>query len=350
MRYLALAAVLIGLVSCGAVQPDRLLSPTPPAGLTPGPNAVPWRVANGITACGIVRAYVPATATSAGSLTIGTRTYPIAPGTAGAGSNGFPPKVDSAMCVWGGLGGTAAVAPNADPLGPYRCGRVRDYVASTASASGHVRILEYWSDGELDLVVPPGTALSALRFDDYRCFTVDAPNPSGDAVTTGRDTRLADADLACGQVRSYAPATATTPGAITVGSRTFGIPAGITYQMDPAGARSDPIAPGVVLCLRGQLDDAGAIARYGPVRVFGAPGPTGQFSGGMTGRVVAFKAPTASADGFVALALNGVPFRIPAGTTLTAKADAYMRTYDLGLDAQGDMIATGDKDEPPVRL
>jgi hypothetical protein len=96
------------------------------------------------------------------------------------------------------------------------------------------------------------------------------------------------------------------------------------------------------------LDDAGAIARYGPVNVMSQPGPNGLIGGGLCGRIVAFKAPTATADGFVAFALNGTLMRIPSATTLTPLADRYQRCYDLALDAQGDMIAVMDKDQPPM--
>jgi hypothetical protein len=345
---MAVLAVACGSLS-GEGTRDPSLSASPPPGVTSDPTAVPWRVANGITACGIVREYMPATVSSAGTLRIGTRSYSIAPGTAALGSNGFVPRPDAAMCVWGGLNGSPGAAPDADAIGEYRCGRVREYVAPTSSASGRLRILDYWSDGELDLVVPVvGASLGKLWPDDYRCFSIDA-HP-GDAVVTGRDTRLADVELACGRVRNYAPATGASPGVITVGSHTFGIPAGVYYQMDPAGARVDPITPGVVTCLRAQLDDSGTIARYGPVMTFVAPAPNGLVGAGITGRVVAFKAPTGTADGYVALALNSVPLRIPAGTHLSAKAAAYRRTYDVALDAQGDLIAVVDKDEPPVQV
>ena len=350
MRTRLAALIAAVAVACGTVSDlnaDSSLSRTPPPGLTPDPNAVPWRAANGITACGVVHEYLPATATSAGKLRIGTRTLLIGIGTAAAGSNGFPPAAGRAMCVWGGLDGTAAAAPNADPLGEYRCGRIRDYVPATAAGNGRVKLLEYWSDGLLELVVPVTASLGALRYDDYRCLRVDAPD---DAVATGRDSRLSDADLACGEVRNYTPATATTAGVITIGSKTIGIPAGVTYQMDPAGARTDPLRPGIVTCLRATVDDGGVIARYGPVPTFAQPGPDGRIGGGMCGRVVAFRPPTGASDGFVALALNGVPFRIPAGTKLTPKADAYHRCYDLAVDARGDLIAIGDKDDPPVGL
>jgi hypothetical protein len=149
-------------------------------------------------------------------------------------------------------------------------------------------------------------------------------------------------------VRNYVPASATTPGLIGVGSKTFGIPAGVTYQMDPAGARNDPIAVGQVTCLRAMLDDGGAIARYGPLNIMSQPGANGLIGGGICGRIVAFSAPTATANGFVAFALNGSLMRIPAGTMLTPLADRYQRCYDLALDAQGDMIAVMDKDQPPM--
>jgi hypothetical protein len=348
-RLLLLAAVLIA--ACGTTKsqsgPDASLAPTPAAGLSPGPNAIPWRVANGITACGVVRAYSAATATAPGSLRIGSRTFAIAPGTAAAGSSGFPPAVDKPMCIWGGLDGSPATAPNADPLEVYRCGRVRDFAAPTAGATGRLKTLDYWSDGEAEFIVPIGAQLGTLRYDDYRCFTLSV-DAAGDAVAVTRDVRQADADLACGRVRGYAPATASTPGVIGIGSKTFGIPAGVTYLMDPAGARNDPIAIGQITCLRAMLDDAGAIARYGPVNVMSQPGANGLIGGGICGRIVAFKAPTATVDGFVAFALNGSLVRIPSATKLTPLADRYQRCYDLALDAQGDMIAVMDKDQPPV--
>jgi hypothetical protein len=347
MRFL-IALAVVATVACGSLKNETSPSgsPTPRVGLTPDPNAVPWRVMNGITACGVVNAYTAPTIAATGSLSIGSRSYTIPAGTPAAGSNGFPPTVGKAMCVWGGLDGSAAAAPNADPLGEYRCGRVRDHRPATESANGALTMIEYWSDGEVELVVPHGVSIGTPHFDDYRCYTVAAP--SGDAVITGRDTRLADVSLACGRVKSYSPATGAAPGVIGVGSKTFGLPAGMTYLMDPAGARSDPIAVGKVLCLRAQLDDGGVIAQYGPASVFSDPGANGLIGGGICGRTVAFKAPTATQPGYVAFALNRIPMAIPAGAQLTPLADRYQRCYDLALDPKGDMIAVKDKDEPKV--
>lgn len=346
-----LVAALVLIAACGNVKgegsPSPSLSHTSPPGLTPGPNAVPWRVPNGITACGVLRTYAPATSTDPGTLAIGSRSFTIAPGTARAGTSGFVPEAGKAMCVWGGLSGTAASSPNSDLLGPYRCGRVRDYLAPTSAASGRLRVLEYWSQGEVELSVPSAASLGALRFDDYRCFAVEV-DASGDVLAAARDLRLANETLACGRLRAYTPATATVPGSISIGSRTFGLPAGVTYTPDPAGARTDTQRVGQVICLRAIRDDAGVIASYGPDSDLGEPAPTGALTGGMCGRIAAFVAPTASSDGLVALALNIVPFRIPAGTQLTQKAGDAYRCYDLALDAQGDVIAVHDKDQPPV--
>jgi hypothetical protein len=341
----------LALASCGSLRGQSATAasaaPTSTDALTPSPQAVQWRVANGVTACGVVRAYVPATAGTAGSLRIGSRTFAIAPGTAAAGSNGFPPSADKAMCVWGGLDGSAAAQPNADPIGPYRCGRIRSYVGATSSGPGRLRMLEYWTDGEAEFIVPPGTPIGTLHYDDYRCFalTVDG---AGDAYVTRRDETQADVDLACGHVAAYSAATAASPGFIRIGAKSFTIPAGVTYRRDPAGAPVDPIALGQVTCFNALLDDTGAIARYGPVPVFGSRGASGLIGGGMCGRVVAFKAPTSSADGSVALSLNGVVLPIPSGSQLTPLASGYYRCFDLSLDSAGNMIAVGDKDQPLV--
>ena len=353
MRIARLLAV-VALVACGAPREAGSgaatlvpsAAPTAPAGLTPSPNATPWRIANGITACGTLRAYVAATPTDPGSLSVGSRTFTIAPGTAKAGTSGFSPEIGKAMCVWGGLNGTGAAAPNSDLLGEYRCGRVRDLVAPTLATPGRLRLLEYWSEGEVELVVPAVAVLGTLHFDDYRCFAVDL-DAGGDARTSRRDERLASETLTCGRLSAYTPAAATSAGTMAIGSRTFTIPAGVAYTLDPAGARTDTQAAGQVICLRAIRDDAGAITRYGPNMQLAAPGPNGVLPGGMCGRVAAFVAPTATRDGLVALALNMPPFRIPAGTTLTPKAGAHYRCYDLALDAQGDVIAVQDKDLPP---
>lgn len=341
--------VVVTLAACGETTRDgggggaatsgAVSSPTP----TPTPSTF-WTNVVGTTACGVVRAFTAPTASAPGSIDIGSRHYAIAAGVR-------PPmpgqvNVGAAQCVWGGI--DAPIGPfgaGAEPIEQWRCGRVRDFAAPTSTAAGHVALLEYWSLGLLSLPIPAGVALpSAMPFDTYRCVVPEVDPASGDAVARQLSDVLADVEVHCGVVKAFTPPSATTAGAIRLGSRSIALREGTPYQRDPAGSPADPTSVGQVLCFNALLDDRGEVVRYGPHHALGQPDANGNLPG-ICGRAgEAFRAPSANADGYIGFSLRSTIFRIPAGAPIGTVPPCVV----LHVDANGDLVAPAGKTPGPV--
>jgi len=318
-----------------------------PAGPTPTLPALPssqWVASVGTTVCGGVRAYRAPTATIAGILQVGSRSYTLAPGERPHGVVDL--AIGGRACVWGGIDAPFTGESGADVLFGPRCGRVRGVVPPTPNGFGRIDIVEYWSLGALSVDIRDAQALSRMPpVDAYVCLALDVDQATGDAFLVGFVDTLADVELACGVVKSFAPPTVSADGSITIGTRTIAIPAGLTYRGDPAGARSDTTTVGEVMCFNALLDDQGRIVRYGPHSRFGAPGPNGT-TVAMCGRVALFVPPSAGSDGRIAFSLHSDVMRIPAGAPIATPPPCVERR----VAPNGDLIAPAGKTPEPVRL
>ncbi len=99
-----------------------------------------------VSVCGAVSAYVPATASTAGSITVGGQTYGIAPGFTISGSSLLAIGASQSVCLSatlngagqitsGSIGGNATSTPTVDV-----CGAVTAYTPATATAGGTITV------------------------------------------------------------------------------------------------------------------------------------------------------------------------------------------------------------------
>lgn len=154
-------------------------------------NASAAAAAGPLTYCGTVKSYQPASASGDGSIAIGSRTYPIAAGTApssaltaGSASGdrcvsgeidaaGRFIRIDSAH-PYGAVGGSGVTATI--------CGTVADYRPPQGAQDGLLILQERGRE----TVVPQGTqlALAPGSSPGQRCFS-GSLNSAGDAIVTG---------------------------------------------------------------------------------------------------------------------------------------------------------------------
>lgn len=115
--------------------------------------------------CGRVTAYAAPTATTAGSITLGTSRFELAPGSA-------PEReisVGSDLCLEGQRNATGAFTRvTVIPMGPGVCGNVVAYSAPTATAAGSITLSS--AAGTFRILVAPGVSLSREQTSGGQCF------------------------------------------------------------------------------------------------------------------------------------------------------------------------------------
>ena len=151
MRIVRCLAAL--LCACGAVA-SPLASPTPAATST-APAAL---MRAPLEACGTVTAWMPPTATRAGSVTIGSTTHGVNAGT-NHGATGFVVKTGTDMCLFGGLDGQTAQYHGATVIDSPFCGAVLA-LTPAAKAVGSITLLHF---AAVTLGIPPGMDLGTPR-------------------------------------------------------------------------------------------------------------------------------------------------------------------------------------------
>lgn len=132
-----------------------------------------------VIVCGRVGTYTAATATNPGSLTVGSRTFVVAAGTAESSVNA-PIRVGTAQCISGersANGNLSAIAASAFP--PSYCGVVSAFVAPTASAKGSITL---GTTAQITFDIPAGSALASVP--NYACVSL-VLDASGDAIVSG---------------------------------------------------------------------------------------------------------------------------------------------------------------------
>lgn len=307
-RLLALVALL--LAAFGAAIP----------GLSGG--VVHAQVSAGATlsVCGTVSAYTAAGAATPGSLTVGGRIIPLAPGATVTGAGLLTGGAN--VCVQGTLNATgqlstATVTANTGASTTTTvnvCGTLSAYTAATASAPGSLTI------SGSTLPIAAGTTLTGsdlLKTGANVCLngtsstnglvsgTVSPNGVSG----SGGATNTTAVNL-CGVVSGYNAATASAPGSVTIGGSTVPIAAGTTLT------GSDLLKSGTNVCLKGTSGTSGVVS--GTVTPNGASatgGATNTTTVNLCGALTAYNAATASAPGSVTIGGSTLP--IAAGTTLT---------------------------------
>lgn len=278
--------------------------------------------------CGTLRQHQPAAASVGGALTIGTRSYVVAPGTV-AGNGGVTVAIGGDLCVQASQGGTTGqlVYYLFFPLRPgdRACG---NHLASTQTATTIAADF-----GELTLrrgsAVPPGQGTERI------CYALEVDRPSGDLVATGvLPIRDIDRERVshCGTVSAYTRATATSSGSLVIGSRSYRIAAGVAYTGDPAGDRTDRTAVGSNVCLGATLGTGGEIVEY----------LTGPFRPNTGGVVIAYTLPSGGRSGIATLSYGSrstlrIPAAIDAAVDLSRGGS---HCFSTTVDGSGDMSAS----------
>ena len=300
------------------------------------PAAVAQAPLNGVE-CGRLNAFATATATTDGSMTLGTRSFvlPADPLYSQMGQNRLTFVVGNAICVSGTSSPRVQYIANAVP-DPY-CGRV------IASGSGSLTITDL---GDATFPVPSSTALGTLAAGQRVCIRLSF-DAAGDPFVSARVLTIPERTTArvnwCGLVSAWTRPTASAAGSITVGTRTFAIAAGTTYSTVNAA----PIL-GQPACLGGSLDANGVLIEYAA-----QPGLPGCISGAIDRYV----APTPSSAGEVHFVIPTPPpltdysyrYVIPAGTPMPANANDGAHCFTLALAPSGDVFVAGAQVPAPDR-
>lgn len=153
--------------------------------------------------CGRVNAYTAPTDTTAGSITIGTRTF-----VANAGSLPKPPPpiaVGAVLCLTGELDASGAfTALTASTFGEEVCGAVVSSTPALASAGGTltIRTNAVWT-----LPVRAGTTFTSAQLTGIQCFRYEL-NAEGNAEVVAH-ARVAGATATPSQLPSTATAALT---------------------------------------------------------------------------------------------------------------------------------------------
>jgi uncharacterized protein (TIGR03437 family) len=254
----------------------------------------------------VVSAYTAATATDAGSITIGGVTIAIAPGASLSGTGLI--RIGANLCLEVVLNANGQIISSTLVIGGGAsirfCGVVTAFVAATVSTPGSISIngvtlaiaAGTTLGGQASLVVGANVSLDA---------TLDASGqiilPSSVSACTGSTISL------CGLLTSFVPATSTTSGSITIG--------GVTFPIAPNTVLNGQalLVLGTNVCLTADLNPAGQIIPPAPVIV--SPGPTATTE--ICGVVTFFTPATATATG--SINIGGTTFIIGVGVTIVGQ-------------------------------
>lgn len=290
------------------------------------PAAAATEATTALQICGTLREHRPATASTPGALTIGSRTYVVAAGTV-AGNGGVTVAIGTDLCVQATQGRTSG------QLAYYLFFfMLRERVCGNHLASTQATTTLAADFGEL--TVRRGSGLPAGQGNERLCYTFEVDRTTGDLVATAvLPVRDIDREWlsVCGTIKEYTRATGTGSGSLTVGSRAYRIRTGVGYTGDPAGDRTDRTAVGANLCLRGTLGATGEIVEY-----LTAAMPTG-----ISVRAAAYTPPSGNQPGLAITSYQSrSTIRIPA--TVDAAIDVSRGSYcfNTTVDAAGDMSAS----------
>lgn len=279
-----------------------------------------------IEVCGTLTALVPAGQAS-GSVTVGTRTYGVAPGTP-LGNGGVVVAVGRSLCITAGMDTATGNLVSYLAFPPPPSGRLCGNVLGSAAAAGLVRLRADFGDTEL--LIPPGIDAGVLPRDARVCFLIGI-DPAGDAFARARSTVDAPNDRQrvslCGRVNAYVPATASSAGRVAIGSRAYSIEPGSRYAGDPAGERSDRTIVGSAMCLSGTIGDAGGLREY----------LTRTMDSAIGGNTFAYTPPSATDPGLLVIsAVSRFPLKIPAGAGFRVDLSRGEHCFAIAVDASGD--------------
>jgi hypothetical protein len=283
------------------------------------------------TISGQVSEFSPATAISAGLISIGGAQYAIAPGTVFKSQElitaGAYLSIRAVMNSEGQLIAISSVESQGTETISV-CGKVSGFLPATD-----------WTAGSLVLnsktyAIAPGVKLKGelqLSPDADVCLTA-AVDFSGQITFLNSVAPSAQSsNTVCGTVTSFNPATSTNPGSITIGGMSFTIAAGVTLPGVGLGAN---------LCLNLCIDSNGRI-----VGISNLPGAT-VTTGSICGQVTAFKRALGGIRG--SISIGSITFPIAPGLVLQGQNLAIPGAFIClspvisgGMLVQGTVISEG---------
>jgi hypothetical protein len=244
--YAAATTTSTGLLRVGAHTFTIGLGATLPASVHAGANlctdltldgfgrvsggSVSANAAATLGVCGTVTAYVAATATSTGSITIASHSLVIAIGAALPASV----HVGANLCLDLTLNGFGQVSRGTAVVNVTStlkvCGTISAYVAATATSTGSITVAGH------ALVIAIGTTMPAsVRVGADMCLTLTL-NAFGQVSSCGAIVNVTTAIDICGQVTTYVAATATNDGHLAVGQAGWPIAAATVLDSHVAAA------------------------------------------------------------------------------------------------------------------
>jgi len=293
-----------------------------------GATSLYAQISTQVAVCGRVDAFLPASATSAGSIILSGKSLVISAGT--QLTNQSAVVVGANVCLTAATNAAGQVAPPATITADVQatvsvCGAVDSYAAATALTDGALRIA-----GRV-FTIAAGTVI-----DDDALLTAGADvcvratlNGLGQIVVpTTVVANVRSSVRVCGEVGAYVAATATASGSLTIAGRTFTIASGTTI------ADSHLLRAGTDVCLDATLDGSGQIVA--PASVSAAVTSTLT----LCGRVESYVAATASSAG--SITVEGTTLTIAPGTTITGASAIVAGAHlclQATLDASGRAIA-----------
>jgi hypothetical protein len=264
------------------------------------------QISTQVAVCGRVDAFVPASATTTGSIILSGKPLVISIGT--QLTNQSAVTLGANVCLNAAANALGQVAPPASVTANLEaeltlCGIVDSYTAATAATTGVLRIAGRAFTIAAGTVLENDTLLVAGADVCVRATV----NGLGHIVAPGRAAaNVQSAVSVCGTIEAYVAATSTADGTLKIAGRTFTIASGTSI------ANASLIQAGVELCLDATLNGAGQIVA--PASVTAAATSTVT----LCGRVDAYVAATASSAG--SITIGGRTLAIASGTNIAGAA------------------------------
>lgn len=290
--------------------------------------------------CGTVRSYVPLSGRSEGTLSIGSSSYKVI-----GGPEVVRFEVGADMCVAGSLSRGDLFISHLNPSAPmpaHLCGYAESFQPASATAAGSTSFDSFTpsdpsrQSGVVTLAIPAGTDLGPEPAGtNRRCFAVTVDRATGDAMAVRRVDHFAVEGFEqvnlCGRVKDYRPATASTPGLLVLGTRSYPIVAGFVYRGDPAGDRQDRTASGKEMCVSGRINGRGELLDF----------IAGDFYRKVGGVVMGYVPATATERGFLALGHTvQLRYAVEPGVRLGLHGRPESVCIEAEVNAEGDPIAS----------
>ncbi|MCI0745877.1 MAG: hypothetical protein L0Y58_10770, partial [Verrucomicrobia subdivision 3 bacterium] len=227
-----------------------------------------------VAVCGQVLNFVPATATTAGSLRIDSTLFAIAPGATIGGQAIL--KLGASVCLDLTFNGSNQIIPPSKVGGTTVnvCGGVNSFTPATFQTQGAISI------GSSSFAIASGTAIDGqmmISAGSNMCLTATLNGAGQITSPSAIQVNITSPILACGTVSSFQAATSNSAGFISVGGMNFTIGAGVS---------TGSVAPGANVCLQGVLDINGQLIT--PSSVAANPGGASKACGVVTSFQQAF--------------------------------------------------------------